>query len=96
MAANARIQLRGDLPPRASSRPPIANAPAEAAANPTIEYTAMAVPRLSGGETDLSLRHGKPRHRVEEADHLLALVAEMFGDGECQPRGAAPAWRSLV
>lgn len=47
----ARVQLNVDSPPSTSRRAPTANVPALAAANPSVEYTAMAVPRLAGGAT---------------------------------------------
>ena len=53
--------------------------------------------RLAGGKPDLALRHGKAGDRIHQQQHVLALVAEIFGDGERQigrPGGAsAPARR---
>ena len=47
--------------------------------------------RLAGGKTDLALGHRKAGDAVEEADDLLALVAEVFGHRHGEPGGAAAA-----
>ena len=52
--------------------------------------------RLAGGEADLALRHRKARDGIQKADDLLAFVAEVFGDGEGQPSGAAAAGRGFI
>ncbi len=52
--------------------------------------------RLASRKADLALGHREARHAIEEADNLLAFVAEVFRDGERQPRGAAATRRSLV
>ena len=49
--ANAITQLATDCPPIASSNTPTANVPADAVAKPSVEYTAIAVPRLAAGAT---------------------------------------------
>ena len=52
--------------------------------------------RLAGGEADLALRHGKARDRIHQHQHVLAFVAEIFGDGERQVGGLAAHQRRLV
>ena len=37
--------------------------------------------RLAGGEADLALGAGEARDAVHQQQHMLALVAEIFGDG---------------
>ena len=37
--------------------------------------------RLAGGQPDLALRQGEAGQRVHQQQHVLALVAEVFGDG---------------
>jgi hypothetical protein len=42
------------------------------------------VGRLAHRQADFALRHGEPRHRVHHQQHVLAFVAEMFGNGHRQ------------
>ena len=37
--------------------------------------------RLADGQRDLALRHGVAGQRIHDQQHILALVAEVFGDG---------------
>ena len=52
--------------------------------------------RLAGREPDLALRHGKARHRVHQHQHVLADVAEIFGDRQRQIRRLPAHQRRLV
>ena len=52
--------------------------------------------RLAGREADLALRHRKARDRIHQRQHVLALVAEIFGDSERQVAGLAAHQRRLV
>ena len=52
--------------------------------------------RLAGGEADLALGHGEAGDGIEKADDLLAFVAEVFGDREGEPGGAAAARGGFV
>ena len=52
--------------------------------------------RLAGGEADLALRHREARDRVHQHQHVLAEVAEIFGDRQRQIGGLAAHQRGLV
>ena len=52
--------------------------------------------RLAGGKADLALRHGEAGDRVHQQQHVLVLVAEVFGDGQRQVGGLAAHQRRLV
>ena len=43
---------------------------------------------LAGGQSDFALRHGQARHRIHHQQHVGALVAEIFGDGQRHEAGA--------
>ena len=51
---------------------------------------------LAGREVDLPQRHGEAGHAVHQAQHLQALVAQEFGDGQGQVGGAAAQHRRHV
>ena len=57
---------------------------------------ALARRRLAGRQADLALRHGEARDAVHQAQHVLAVVAEVFGDGERQVGRLAAHQRRLV
>ena len=52
--------------------------------------------RLAGRKTDLPLRHGEAGDRVHQHQHILAEIAEIFGDGELEVGGLAAHQRRLV
>ena len=52
--------------------------------------------RLAGRQPDLTLRHRKTCDRVHQAQHVLVVVAEVFGDRQRQIRRLPPHQRRLV
>ena len=52
--------------------------------------------RLLGGEPDLSLRVTHARQRIHQQQHVLALIAEIFGDSRRDLGGAHAQQRRLI
>ena len=52
--------------------------------------------RLAGRQADLALRHRKARDRIHQAQHVLVLVAEIFGDRQRQIGRLPPHQGGLV
>ncbi len=46
--------------------------------------------RLARREANLPLRHRKASDGIHNEQHILALIAEIFGDGERDESGAHP------
>ena len=52
--------------------------------------------RFARGEADFALRHGEAGDAVHQEEHMLALIAEMFGHGHGGPSGLAAGQRRLI
>ena len=52
--------------------------------------------RLARRQADLALRHGKAGDRIHQQQHMLALVAEIFGHAQRQIRRLAAHQRRFV
>ena len=52
--------------------------------------------RLAGRQADLALRHGEARDRIDHAEDVALLVAEIFGEGKRQIGRLAPHQGRLV
>ena len=52
--------------------------------------------RFAGGETDLALGHGEAGDGIHDQQNVLALIAEILGDGEGDETGADAQRRGPV
>ncbi len=52
--------------------------------------------RFADGEADLALRLREARQRIHDQQHVLALLAEIFGDGGREPRAVQAHQRRIV
>ena len=57
---------------------------------------ALLAGRFAGRQADLALRHGEARDGIHHQQHVLALVAEVLGDGERDEAGAHAQRRGPV
>jgi hypothetical protein len=57
---------------------------------------ALLAGRLAGGQADFALRHGQARHRIHDEQHVGALIAKIFGDGQGHETGAHAQRRGTV
>ena len=52
--------------------------------------------RLAGRQSDLALRHGESRQRVDDEQHILSLAGEILRDRRCRKRSTNAQQRRLV
>jgi hypothetical protein len=52
--------------------------------------------RLSGGEADFALSHGEASGGIHDEEHVVALVAEVLGNGKGDETGTDAKRRGAV
>ena len=96
MTAKASVQFAIDSPPSRSRKPPTTNEPAEAAAKPAIEYSAIAVPRLSSGDTatmpEVSFKPQPKSYCLAVQEMKLENFDLSSPYGDIEIRGLGHAW----
>ena len=92
------VDQHGEEPGDAASRPDAGAGALEQARQLGEDggRVALAGRRLAGGEADLALRHREAGDAVHQAEHVLPLVAEIFGDREGDIGRLAAHQRPLV